>query len=138
MQLQHLQPRKPPLPTPQRAFPQASTDDKPQGGYLWTYSLKEQVVLSGAEEDTGLYHFGRGLLNKTFCRTCGVHMTNQYRPVTPERLANFSDFDKSWIPMAQKNHPVNVRVLHGVDIDELPAPERRTNTKDMEPSYENP
>ncbi|KAK5654648.1 hypothetical protein OQA88_6969 [Cercophora sp. LCS_1] len=46
-----------------------------RNGYLWVYVPKDAVVLQG-EENIGRYTFSSGSLAKTFCKTCGVNLTN--------------------------------------------------------------
>ena len=85
-----------------------------------------------------LYHFGRGLLNKTFCRKCGVSITNQYRPESEgTEDPDWPDFVKEWVPMAKRLKAVNVRVLDGVDLEGLPEAERSTGGE-WPPFYKNP
>lgn len=64
-------------------------------------------------------------------------MTNQYKPLTEEQIAALTDWDRQWLPMIQKHHPVNVRVLDGVDLGSLPEPQRSDAAK-WPPVYTNP
>ncbi|KKP01415.1 glutathione-dependent formaldehyde-activating enzyme [Trichoderma harzianum] len=43
---------------------------------IWLFPRPENVVLSGSEDAIGRYTFADGLTSKTFCRTCGINMTN--------------------------------------------------------------
>ncbi len=92
------------------------------------YPKAEQVVLAGAEDDIQRYRFNHAILAKPFCRTCGVSMSNPLNAdITPDEAAarlpgaDAAQRDKVRAYMAhhKKMHPVNVRVLHGVDLDRL-------------------
>ena len=102
------------------------------------YPKIEQVVLHAEEPgDISSYAYARKIIDKTFCRHCGVHMTNRYNPPTEEWLANASDLDKKWLPRVRTIHGVNVRVLHGVDLRKLNIT-RLTRAKALPPFYVNP
>ena len=113
-------------------------DRSVQGGYLWIYPKAEHVVLSGADEDITAYHFARNIVGKTFCKTCGVHMTNRFRQPSEDELAQMSEYDKKWIPPIRASHSVNARVLDGVDIGVLEKKATRMPGKDTPPLYVDP
>lgn len=106
------------------------------------------MVLSGDDADIAGYLFGRRFVAKTFCRTCGVHLTNRFNidilkeypdlaKGRPEELADPPDYDKKkWQYRGRKKHPVNLRVLEGVDLSKLEF--RRIEVKDLPPLYVNP
>ncbi|KAH7316998.1 glutathione-dependent formaldehyde-activating enzyme [Stachybotrys elegans] len=111
-----------------------------RNGYFWTYPKKEQVVLHASNpDDLGKYSFGpRFLLIKTFCKICGVCMTNQHSMMTEEeRIAKGAEPDGGFADFMKALHPVNLRVFHDVDVSKLKAPEYRDGTK-FPPSYVNP
>lgn len=79
-----------------------------------------------------------GLLNKTFCKICGVNLTNEYKTdQTEEHRAGLSESAKKWDAYAQTHHPVNLRVLLDVDIYNM---KKRYNKgwSGIPPQYENP
>lgn len=99
-----------------------------QNAYLWVYPKTDQVVLAGREEDVARYRFNHEILAKPFCRTCGVSMSNPVNAqTTPDEAAtkmpgaDAAQQEKVRTHMERhaKMHPVNVRVLHGVDLDRL-------------------
>ena len=110
-----------------------------RNAYIWIYPPIPQVSLHAKDPaDLVLYHFGRGLINKTFCRKCGVSITNQYRPESEgTEDPDWPDFVKEWVPMAKRLKAVNVRVLDGVDLKALPEAEKSTGGE-WPPFYKNP
>ncbi|KFH45967.1 Centromere protein V-like protein [Hapsidospora chrysogenum ATCC 11550] len=109
-----------------------------RGAYVWIYPPREQVVLAAeSDSDIGEYRFARNISAKTFCRTCGVQMTNRFEPLSAEEAEKLSDVDKTWRPWAATIHPVNIRVLDGVDLSVF-KPKRTTSAADLEPLYVNP
>ncbi|KAH7186728.1 glutathione-dependent formaldehyde-activating enzyme [Fusarium oxysporum] len=117
-----------------------------RGGYVWIYPDNEQVVLSGDDADIAEYLFGHRVVGKTFCQTCGVHLTNRFNAdilkVNPniaqgqqERQPPDAD-KKKWRFRASKKHPVNLRILEGVDLTKLKF--RRIESANIPPLYVNP
>ncbi|OAR00412.1 hypothetical protein LLEC1_07563 [Akanthomyces lecanii] len=99
-----------------------------RNAYLWVYPETAQVVLAGREEDIARYRFNHEILAKPFCRTCGVSMSNPVNAQTTpdEAAARMPGADaarqkrvREHLARHAKMHPVNVRVLHGVDLDRL-------------------
>ena len=87
-----------------------------QNAYVWLFPKPENTVLSGSEDDIGSYTFADGLASKTFCRTCGVG--TRIQPLGDKVLAPSEDSCRAyWRGGAA--HPVNARVLHGVDVGKL-------------------
>jgi hypothetical protein len=95
------------------------------------------VVLHGDEKDIGRYVFARKMMAKTFCRTCGVNLTNQPVDLPEDVVAAMSEADRAWFEGGRVRHPVNLRVLNGVDLTKL-KPMKMTQSLDMEPKYVNP
>jgi hypothetical protein len=90
-----------------------------RNGYAWIYPTREQVVLSGDEANIGEYAFQHKVGAKTFCKTCGVNMTNRMRKFSDEELGALPEEIRGFIEGAWKMHPVNARALHGVDVKKL-------------------
>lgn len=109
---------------------------RPQNGYVWCYPPPESVVLSGAEENIGRYQFNWHILEKTFCKICGVPMTNKAVDMTKEQEEALPEQAVPWRALTLKSHAVNVRVLEGVDLDKLSP--QRLDFKDRGPSYAAP
>ncbi|KAI9147794.1 glutathione-dependent formaldehyde-activating enzyme [Paramyrothecium foliicola] len=86
---------------------------------VWIYSTQEQVVLSGDKDNIGEYSFNFKLGYKTFCKICGVTVSNNMRKLSDEELAAIPEKLKGFVEGAWKMHPVNIRVLHGVDLKKL-------------------
>ncbi|OAA73593.1 glutathione-dependent formaldehyde-activating enzyme [Cordyceps fumosorosea ARSEF 2679] len=117
-----------------------------RNAYLWVYPKAEQVVLSGRAEDTGLYRFNHEVQAKPFCRTCGVSMSNPSNAATTanEAAARLPYADtaqrervREYVEKHRTMHPVNVRVLHGVDFQRLHV-KRFDGAKLIPPPYVNP
>ena len=56
---------------------------------------------------------------KAFCRTCGVLVDNHPVEMTEERLAALSEQTRAVHLANVHRHPVNLRVLHGVHVDDV-------------------
>jgi hypothetical protein len=63
-------------------------------------------------------------------------MTNRFEPLSAEEEEKLSDVDKTWRPWVASTHPVNLRVLDGVDLSVFKP--RRSRAGDLEPRYVNP
>lgn len=107
------------------------------------YPFNDQVVLAGEDADIGYYLFGRRVMGKTFCRTCGVHLTNRFNADILKKNLELTkmpeptdDDEKKWQFSASKKHPVNLRALDGVDLGRLTL--RRIKTASQPPLYVNP
>lgn len=111
--------------------------DMAQNGYIWVWPMGVNVALHGDEKDISRYYFSRNVMGKTFCRTCGMNMTNQPAPLTSEEVAAMSEDDRKWFESSKLRHPVNVRVLDGVDLTKLKII-KMTRGLDLPPKYVNP
>lgn len=87
-----------------------------QIGYIWIFPRPEHVVLAGA---VGRYVFPDGQTAKTFCRTCGVNMTNPQNRRPDDRALALSEHARQAYWGGEASHPVNARTLHGVDVKRL-------------------
>ncbi|KAL7962220.1 Mss4-like protein [Trichoderma compactum] len=90
-----------------------------RNAYIWLFPRPENVVLSGPEDAIGLYTFADGLTSKTFCRTCGINMTNLRNRLSRDEVRALSKHSRQVYGRNKESHPVNVRVLHGVDVGKL-------------------
>lgn len=86
-----------------------------QLGAIWIYPPKDEVVLTGSPEDMNQRVFASGKLNKNFCRTCGVVMTNEGLVATGAMLASRAE-GRGGIERYE-SHSVNIRVLDDEAID---------------------
>jgi hypothetical protein len=74
-------------------------------------------VLSGSPS---YYVMGMGFMRKSFCGRCGINIGNTWNPgFTAEKVAALPEEAKSFIQGARTMHPVNLRVLPGVDLSVL-------------------
>lgn len=94
-------------------------------------------MLHGDRKDIAKYLFGLSMMGKTFCKTCGVQLTNEPAELSEEALAALPSDKLEWFQSGRARHPVNLRVLNGVDLALL-TPQRLTMTAEMEPQYVNP
>jgi hypothetical protein len=108
-----------------------------QNAYLWVYPLAEQVVVQG-QENLSYYRFGSKLQAKTFCKTCGVPLTNSpAAEITQEDVENLPEPQKRRWQMINSHRPVNLRVLDGFDLKGVNSQKWEGFTK-IPPPYVNP
>lgn len=107
-----------------------------QNAFLWIYPPRDRVVLNGAEGSIGRYAPITGFMDRTFCRRCGVGLTNEPVPQSEEQLARLSDEDREMVDRMSRGHSVNVRALHGVDLAALKLYDLDWAARD--PQYVNP
>ncbi|TDZ61052.1 Centromere protein V [Colletotrichum trifolii] len=108
-----------------------------RNGYIWIYPQADQVVLTGADDKMGKYSFNHSILYKTFCKRCGVPMTNHATSLSAEDAAALPEDRRFWYDLAQGKHAVNTRVLHGMDIYSL-QPRQVDGKAEHKPAYVNP
>lgn len=104
---------------------------------LWVYPKFEQVVLHGDEADIGRYAFSSRVIAKTFCKHCGVVMTNAHNELPPDEVAALSERKRSYYFATNPAHPVNTRVLTGIEVGKLRYRDL-DGWKDIPPPYVNP
>jgi hypothetical protein len=75
------------------------------------YPKKEQVIIQGKENMAG-YRFALKIMEKTFCKTCGVQVSNSAIDLTEEELANLEEKNRGFYNYAHKISPLNLRVLN--------------------------
>lgn len=108
-----------------------------QNAYVWIWPLGVNVVLHGKEDDVGQYLCGRRVVAKTFCRVCGVPLTNKPVELPEEQVMGLTDEDRKGYEKIKLMHPVNVRVLENIYLTELNVM-RLTAGLDLLPTYVNP
>lgn len=99
----------------------------------------DAVVVQGGDNLTE-YKFGNGTLAKTFCKVCGVHMTNEVRDASDKAeqvLRKSAEVTAERIRLTSLI-AVNVRVLNGIELKDLKTPDRATKAATVEPLYVNP
>lgn len=90
-----------------------------QNAYVWLFPKPENIVLSGSEDAIGRYTFSDGLTSKTFCRTCGVNMTNLRNQLPQDEVLALSEHARQVYWKGKASYPVNARTLHEVDVGKL-------------------
>ncbi|EHK23624.1 uncharacterized protein TRIVIDRAFT_148409, partial [Trichoderma virens Gv29-8] len=90
-----------------------------RNAYVWLFPRPENIVLSGSEDAIGSYTFSDGLTSKTFCRTCGINVTNLRNQLSEDEILALSEHSRQAYWRGKESHPVNARVLHGVDVGKL-------------------
>lgn len=59
------------------------------------------------------------MLHKTFCKICGVGMTNSPNDLTEEQIAALPEAMRGFYKTQRLRTGVNARTLHGVDVSKL-------------------
>ncbi|KAK4233544.1 centromere protein V [Achaetomium macrosporum] len=117
-----------------------------RNGYIWVYPLREKVVLfTSNPSNIGKYSFARHILYKSFCKICGVPLTNHHNDITEEErqalgalpLTKESGFGEETIKRIKTLHPVNLRLFPDADLTKL-KPQRANGPQMIQPPYENP
>ena len=85
---------------------------------MWIYPNKEQVVVQGADS-TSIYNFASGVVDKTFCKKCGVLVGNKFKDLSQEQIDQLSEMAKGFYSRANHLHPVNLRAFDNFTLDEL-------------------
>lgn len=83
-----------------------------------TYPDASNVTIVGEDNTTG-YQFGRKFVTHHFCKTCGVPMYMRFQGPPKEVLETMPEDRQNEIKKRTNMVPVNLRVLEGVDWDEL-------------------
>lgn len=89
-----------------------------QTGAVQIYPHYSQVSIIGKENSKD-YTFGRAFNGTPFCKTCGSHVyTNLYGP--PQHVVDrLPDAKKEFVRKQCEVQPINLRILDGVEWDEL-------------------
>lgn len=77
------------------------------------------MTLHGEEANIGRYSFGYSVEAKTFCRVCGVNLTNTRNALSDNQVSLLPTKIQEFYRMPLTEHAVNARVLDGVDIEKL-------------------
>ncbi|KAG7040154.1 glutathione-dependent formaldehyde-activating enzyme [Colletotrichum scovillei] len=108
-------------------------------GYIWVYPQDESVDLIGEEKDIGRYKFSHHILWKSFCKICGVFLTNNHNILTKEEHDALSENAKFWHNKSKGGTPVNVRVLDGIELEHLRQISVKFDGKNVhQPPYSHP
>ncbi|KAI1767802.1 hypothetical protein GGR53DRAFT_69494 [Hypoxylon sp. FL1150] len=107
-----------------------------RNGYTWVYPTKPQVTIMGWY-NISYYAFGRKAWRKTFCRECGVPVSNYIEGYDMDAIDEMPEENREWAKSHLDWSPINVRVLEGVDLEELKI--TRVNGSTLrKPFYVNP
>lgn len=93
--------------------------------------------MAGDEDEIGRHVFNYGILAKTFCKRCGVPLTNECRSLSDGELAGMAEIAQYYHKLCKQVHPVNARVIDGLDLTRLQI--RQVNgAGDLKPADTNP
>lgn len=59
------------------------------------------------------------MLSKVFCKICGVFLANQFNALSEKEVDALPEGPRRMYEGQHLNMGVNVRALHGVDVDKL-------------------
>ncbi|KAF4806855.1 Centromere protein V-like protein 2 [Colletotrichum siamense] len=108
-------------------------------GYVWVYPNDEDVDLVGDEKDIGRYKFSHNILWKSFCKTCGVFLTNNHNILSKEEHDDLPENAKFWHEKSKGGTPVNARVLEDIDLELLHQMSVKFDGKNIhQPPYSHP
>jgi hypothetical protein len=82
------------------------------------------------------YAFGERHLEKRFCRTCGIHITNDWRDLSEEQQAQMEPGKLHFYKNFKHFRPLNARVLN--DFDLATARPERADGRTFGKAYVNP
>ncbi|KAK0613179.1 glutathione-dependent formaldehyde-activating enzyme [Immersiella caudata] len=108
-----------------------------RNGYVWVYPLKDQVVIQG-KDNMNRYSFGTKCVEKWFCKTCGVNLTNTAAGLDEEQIANLPEAYRGLHGRAKLLAPLNLRILNGFHVSEIKEPEQATQGAELGPVYVSP
>lgn len=77
------------------------------------------MVLFGDKADIGAYLFSHRIRAKTFCKHCGIVMTNAHNPLSDEEHAARPENIRAAVEKHKHICAVNARVLTDVDVKRL-------------------
>ncbi|KPM41941.1 hypothetical protein AK830_g4636 [Neonectria ditissima] len=109
-----------------------------RNAYIWVWPRRELVALHGDPDDIGRYYCASKLIGKTFCKKCGVQMTNEPASRSDEEIAAMSEQQRKTWDMVSPMHPVNLRVLNGIDLKDFKGKILHMEGANAPPFYENP
>ena len=79
---------------------------------------------------------GSGAWRKTFCKTCGVPISNETADLSDEEIAALPEIVRNWRVKCLDLLPLNLRTLNGFDFKSLPT--RIGEGKKLGKPYVNP
>ncbi|TPX15527.1 uncharacterized protein E0L32_012435, partial [Thyridium curvatum] len=89
-----------------------------QGGFMWIYPNKDEVVLRGREH-ASTYACGPRVFKRVSCKTCGVTLMNDLNELADAEVAALPEGARQYRAAWIDRRPVNVRVFDNVDHDTL-------------------
>ena len=104
---------------------------------MWIYPKAQQVVIQG-EENLGRYRFGTMAMAKTFCKKCGVNLTNVAMDLSDEEIEALPDAFRGMFAHTKLLCPLNLRTLNDFHISEIKDPEKTTKGAEFGEKYVNP
>jgi len=66
-----------------------------------------------------IYSMGTGILNKPFCKTCGLGVTNRPADLSPEQIDALPERRRQWWQKSKAIASVNLRLLDTFDYKSL-------------------
>ncbi|KAI5459314.1 glutathione-dependent formaldehyde-activating enzyme [Mariannaea sp. PMI_226] len=110
-----------------------------RNGYIWIWPRREHVVIHGDAENIGRYFFkGSDLLAKIFCKKCGVQLTNEPALLSEAEIAALSEDGRNLYGFVRPLHPVNLRVLDGLDLGAIKDKVEKIPGANNPPKYQEP
>ncbi|CAI4210727.1 unnamed protein product [Parascedosporium putredinis] len=87
-------------------------------GVDWIYPELKEVVVQGGDSITN-YNFSWGIINKSFCKKCGVLIGSKFRDLTQDEVDGLGEAAKAFYLRANNLQPVNLRALDNFTLDGL-------------------
>ncbi|KAI1365475.1 glutathione-dependent formaldehyde-activating enzyme [Xylaria arbuscula] len=87
-------------------------------GATWAYPFGKQIAWEG-EENIGSYLFNKNIVNKRFCKICGVPIGSVGVELTDEELAKFDANTQGWHKSFKGKVALNLRLVDGLDVKDL-------------------
>lgn len=86
----------------------------------------------------GKYYLGTKCVAKTFCKKCGVNLTNTAAALNEGQLAKLNDTFREFHQRAKLLCPVNLRVLNDFHVSEIKDAEKAVAGAEAGEPYINP
>ncbi|KAK0621602.1 Mss4-like protein [Bombardia bombarda] len=107
-----------------------------RGGYIWLYPKKGQLLVEGGENLTH-YTYGSHVWRKSFCKTCGVFVFSEPRPMTEEEVAALPEAARGFYLTKGDWRPFTLRALNNFDLS-IVKPIQADGWGRGDPKYVNP
>lgn len=107
-----------------------------QGGYVWIYPTKDQFTVRGSE-NLSYYVYGTRVAGMAKCKTCGVQVYIDLKPLTDEMIAELPEEFRKDPSVLNNTRLFNLRVLNGLDLKRVKAA-RHDGWNMLKPAYVNP